>query len=182
MKAKQNLILVGIIVIALFLNGCSGASTATPIPPTTTVAPSGDNDKLLTVSSDVWKLEIKSAIWGGDAPMIPIETGQKQLLVFTNLVYLGADNDITVPTFGVKNEKGVFFSAFASFGYGDVVPPGGEDWISSFVTGNPGTRHFTTGEAFRPLMFTFAGPESTQSFIFFFEDITIDFTSVVKSE
>ncbi len=54
MKAKQNLLLVGIIVIALFLNGCSGASMPTPIPLTTTPTPPPDMPKITIADTVFW--------------------------------------------------------------------------------------------------------------------------------
>lgn len=175
-----------IITFALCLtaltSACGGAVTETSIPESPAPGSSAEGSAPLIAASEEWELEITGAQWGGDAPMIPVAKGQTQLLVFTNLTYVGAESDVPVPAFGVKDETGSPFVVYASFGYGASVPEGGQNWISSFVTGDPATRHFITGEAFRPLMFTFAGPENAQTFVFFFGGLTLDFTSVVESK
>ncbi|GMV35032.1 MAG: hypothetical protein DCC59_06835 [Chloroflexi bacterium] len=180
---NYKIIVVTLILTAvLSLPACGGAPVNQPDSEDITPQSHAETNLSLVAVSDEWELEITGAIWGGDSSMIQIGEGQKQLFVFTNLTYVGVENDVPVPAFGVNDGKGSPFVVFASFGYGSSVPEGGENWISSFVTGNPATRHFTPGESFRPLMFTFAGPQDTQTFIFFFDDLTLDFTSVVESK
>lgn len=159
-------LVISLILIGAFFGACGAPTSPTPTE--------GVRD---------WNLEVTAAFWQEETGTLRAEPGYKILTVVMNLEYIGPEADIQVPEFGVVDNQGRGFTTVSSIGYGDVVPEGGIDWVSSHIAGTPQTRHFVPGEAFRPIMLTFVGPEDAQGMTFHFGDLPpVDLTSLIEGK
>jgi len=150
---------------------------ANATPPTFTKVPNSAQP----ISSHTWRLLVKAAYWKQQSGAIEAKPGYKILLVIMDLEYIGQEADLQAQTFSVKDEQDRQFTIVSSIGVGEVAPEGGAEWLQSYISDKPQTRHFRPGEAFRPLVLTFVGPEDAEGMKFQFADLApVDLTSVIQ--